>query len=136
METAAPQFDFGENWREFSRNALTVQNVRAASLAFRMLCADIGLTGQHFLDIGFGQGLGLLNAASSGALAVGCDINPKCAEVLEQNRRFFPGLVAPIPTVIGSILDDLTLQRLRGLCPSEGYAVVHSWGALHHTGDI
>ena len=40
----------------------------------------IPVSGKSFLDIGFGQGLGLLSAESMQAMAVGCDINPKCAQ--------------------------------------------------------
>jgi 2-polyprenyl-3-methyl-5-hydroxy-6-metoxy-1,4-benzoquinol methylase len=131
-----PQFDFGENWREFSRNALDVQKVTQASNGFHKLLAGVELRGATFLDIGFGQGLGLLNAASVGALPVGCDINAKCVEVLEANRRFFPELLGAIPTVVGSILDDNVVQQLRELSPTRNYSIVHSWGALHHTGDM
>jgi hypothetical protein len=46
--------------------------------------------GATFLDIGFGQGFSLLSARSLGARAVGCDINPKCHEVIERNRTLFP----------------------------------------------
>src|SRR4029077_9683340 len=38
---------------------------------------------------------------------------------------------------IGSILDDSVLARLRnlpGVGAAGGFDIVHSWGALHHTG--
>ena len=87
----AKQFDFGENWREFSENALTPERVSQARLDFHELTEGIVFSDKSFLDIGFGQGLGLMSAAAMGANVTGCDINPKCAQVLESNRGQFPG---------------------------------------------
>lgn len=132
------QFDFGENWSEFSAHALTADKVRQAREEFSSLGRDSGvdLAGRSFLDIGFGQGLSLLSAAAAGARAVGCDINPKCAQVLERNRALFPEAAAvQVPVVVGSILEPATVESLRRLAPdAAGYEVVHSWGVLHHTG--
>jgi 2-polyprenyl-6-hydroxyphenyl methylase/3-demethylubiquinone-9 3-methyltransferase len=134
------QFDFGKNWSDFSSRALTPRRVVQARINFSSLIkhAMIGLNNRTFLDIGFGQGLSLLSAASEGARVVGCDINPTCGEVLARNRAHFPELEGrEIPIAIGSILDDATLVRLRGLSPAgSGYDFVHSWGVLHHTGKM
>ena len=133
-----PQFDFGENWSDFSANALTSERIRQAREEFAgfMARGTAGIVRKSFLDIGFGQGLSLLSAASMGAVAVGCDLNPKCAQVLERNRGLFPELAAhAIPVVVGSILDPATVEALRKLAPdASGYEIVHSWGVLHHTG--
>jgi 2-polyprenyl-6-hydroxyphenyl methylase/3-demethylubiquinone-9 3-methyltransferase len=61
------QFDFGENWEDFSRNALDSEKVRQAKEDFQRLLDGIPLENRSFLDIGFGQGLSLLSAASGGA---------------------------------------------------------------------
>src|SRR5258707_8547983 len=102
------RFDFGRNWRAFSENALSETRLEQARQDFRALLVGIPLQDRSLLDIGFGQGLSLLLAAAEGAIAVGCDINPLCAEVLRENRRrFFPELSArTIPVVVGSILED------------------------------
>lgn len=134
-------FNFGENWEEYSKHALSPVRLAQARADFAGLVAGLPLAGGTFLDIGFGQGLSLLIATESGARTVGCDINPKCAEVLERNAACFPAVDADtIHVIVGSILDDKVVTALRGACPpgegSEGYDIVHSWGVLHHTGEM
>jgi SAM-dependent methyltransferase len=129
-------FDFGENWSEFSDHALTADRVAQARTDFAALLADIPLSGRSFLDIGFGQGLGLLTAASLGGLVHGCDLNPKCAAVLLRNRRHFPELTTTPSVTVGSILDEQVVAQLKSAGPANGFAIVHSWGVLHHTGNM
>lgn len=132
------QFDFGENWSEFSHHALSVDRVRRAREEFAALLAPVvvELRGKSFVDIGFGQGLSLLSAAAMGANVIGLDINPKCSQVLQRNKIHFPELAgSPIPVVTGSVLDASTVDAVNALSPDgRGYDVVHSWGVLHHTG--
>jgi len=133
------QFDFGKNWADFSEQALSPERANHARQAFSALLEPAGgVTGKSFIDIGFGQGLGLLSAAAAGARAFGIDINPKCGEVLDRNRRFFPEIgESPIPILIGSVLDDRIVAQARAASPSGGgYDIVHSWGVLHHTGNM
>lgn len=132
------QFDFGQNWKEYSQHAISADRLTAAEQEFSRLLAGVPLTGRSFLDIGFGQGLSLLLAHRAGARVVGCDINPKCAEALALTRRHFPDLADEIPTVVGSILDHSTVEHLSAIAPGgDGqYDVVHSWGVLHHTGNM
>jgi 2-polyprenyl-6-hydroxyphenyl methylase/3-demethylubiquinone-9 3-methyltransferase len=125
------QFDFGQNWKEFSENSLTAEKVDQAREHFRLLMKDCPLKDRRFVDIGFGQGLSLLLALQEGAQITGVDINPKCAEVLERNKQFL-GIDAPVEVLVGSILEDSTLQRLG----NRQFDIVHSWGVLHHTGDM
>jgi len=88
---APTQFDFGENWEDFSRSALDPEKVRQAKEDFQRFLNGIPLENLSFLDIGFGQGLSLLSAASGGARCLGIDINARCLQVLSQNRKaFFP----------------------------------------------
>jgi 2-polyprenyl-6-hydroxyphenyl methylase/3-demethylubiquinone-9 3-methyltransferase len=134
------EFDFGKNWHHFSLAALNSKKVEQAKKDFKTLAAGIEMKGKSFLDVGFGQGLTLLTAAEMGAHAVGCDLNPRCREVLRYNQKhFFKNLSgAPIQVQIGSILDDTILRMIRrqGRNHEESYDVVHSWGVLHHTGDM
>lgn len=130
------KFDFGKNWADFSLRALTPEKVEQSRQAFLTLMKGISLRGRRFLDIGFGQGLSLLAAAAEGAVAVGCDIDATCAEVLSDNRRYYPGLSEnSIRVFVGSILNPDVVGRLRDAV-GDGYDVVHSWGVVHHTGNM
>jgi 2-polyprenyl-3-methyl-5-hydroxy-6-metoxy-1,4-benzoquinol methylase len=133
------QFDFGQNWADFSANAATQARITQARAHFAELLSGIELADRSFLDIGFGQGFSLLSAQALGARVVGCDINPKCHEVIERNRQQFPPAEAgPITLHVGSILDDETVKALRSCPEANGgeYDIVHSWGVLHHTGNM
>ena len=133
------QFDFGRNWADYSAYALSPERVTQAQDDFATLLAIVGgVAGKSFLDIGFGQGLSLLSAAAAGGCVSGIDINPTCEDVLNGNRRFFPGLEnLNIAIIIGSVLEKAIVQRARDASPdSAGYDIVHSWGVLHHTGDM
>lgn len=111
------QFDFGQNWADFSSKGVTEASFNQARAHFAELLYGIELADRSFLDIGFGLGFSLLSAQALGARVVGCDINPKCHEVIERIRQRFPARGAgPITLVIGSILNDVTLMALRA-CP-------------------
>lgn len=133
------QFDFGKNWDEFSRHSLDGAKVAQAKEYFEVLMDGIELKGKTFLDIGFGQGLSLLIATEMGAVTTGVDINPTCSDVLERNSGYYPELdTAKIKVVTGSILDPIVLENLKSVKSdhSEGFDIVHSWGVLHHTGNM
>jgi 2-polyprenyl-6-hydroxyphenyl methylase/3-demethylubiquinone-9 3-methyltransferase len=130
------RFDFGQNWVDFSKQALTPEKVEQARHDFLRLYAGIDLRGKSFLDIGFGQGLNLLFAQEAGARVFGNDINPKCREALAVTAAVLR-VRADVPVVIGSFLDDDVVSRIAGLNgPGRRFSVVHSWGVLHHTGEM
>jgi ubiquinone/menaquinone biosynthesis C-methylase UbiE len=130
-ETALKQFDFGQNWQDFSASRLDDLHIEQARQHFRELMADVDLTGKTFLDVGFGQGLSLLIAHQEGAMVTGLDINPKCAQVVERNKQAL-GVEEDIETLVGSVLNPEDLAKLQG----RQFDIVHSWGVLHHTGDM
>lgn len=125
------EFDFGQNWQDFSANRLDDTHIEQARLHFRELMTDVDIKGKTFLDIGFGQGLSLLIAHQEGAVVTGMDINPKCAQVVERNKPVI-GVEDDIETIVGSVLNKSDLAKLKG----RQFEVVHSWGVLHHTGDM
>jgi SAM-dependent methyltransferase len=129
-EVGPLRFGFGRNWRSFSEKALTPESVAAARAQFDALLDGIELAGQSFLDIGFGQGLPLAFAQERGAEVLGIDIDPDNALALRATSRSL-GLAEPPPHRIVSILDPALPREFPA-----GFRVVHSWGVLHHTGDM
>lgn len=134
------QFNFGQNWLNYSRNAITAERIALTKSDFKKLMENVpgGLSGKSFLDIGFGQGFSLLSAAALEAKVVGNDINPICGDVIERNKTYFPETAGMnTPLVVGSILEPSIVEELRSSSSQgEGYDVVHSWGVLHHTGNM
>ena len=126
------RFAFGKNWISFSRKALSTERIDAARADFHRLLAPNDLKGRSFLDIGFGQGLALFLAAEAGARVIGLDIDPDNKAALEATSTYFPGIALP-SFFIGSVLDDEFLRRKGWL---EHFNIVHSWGVLHHTGEM
>lgn len=123
------QFDFGENWTSFSSHSLTEKRIQDFRQDFAALLEPFSLRGKTFLDIGFGQGLALFTAAECGAKVLGIDINSKNLQALHETGRFFPNMKTP-ETYIASILDQNSLKGM------PQFDLVHSWGVLHHTGDM
>ena len=131
------QFNFGQNWKEFSAKALSGEKIDEARKDFAALL-ELDISGKSFLDIGFGQGMSLLLATERSAETFGCDINPICKEVLQHNQlNYFSHLKSKeIPVVVGSILEDDVLTEIKSMSISGEFDIVHSWGVLHHTGDM
>lgn len=131
------QFDFGKNWLNFSKNALTTEKVKQVEQDFGKLFSHIELRGKTFADIGFGQGLSLLIAKQKGATVVGCEINLTCEEALKHTLVYFPEFkLTDIFWVNGSILNQNTVEQLLVYSKNQRFDIVHSWGVLHHTGNM
>ncbi len=130
------QFDFGKNWKAFSREALTSVKIDQAKADFMHLLDGVPLKGKTFLDIGFGQGLSILLARYYGAKVVGNDINPTCRDALALTAKALK-TTTDIRICMGSILDTSVCDLVRKESPDErGFDIVHSWGVLHHTGNL
>jgi SAM-dependent methyltransferase len=125
------KFKFGKNWQSYAQNVLDAERIARAHASFRELFAEIDLKGKKFLDIGFGQGLTLFLAAEAGAIVEGFDADPDCFSALQTTAKHFPDQSLPCVRV-GSILDQ-EIPELYGRSP---FDIVHSWGVLHHTGDM
>ncbi len=124
------RFSFGKNWQSYAIHSLSPERIAQSRLAFRGLVSGIELRNKSFIDIGFGQGLSLIAAAELGAKVLGIDVdedNIKAARRVQQAMGY-PGV---IDLRIVSILDEAFVREHQGR-----FDVVHSWGVLHHTGDM
>lgn len=129
------RFEFGKNWLSFSNTALSQKRIETGRADFDVLTKDIELDGKTFLDIGFGQGLALNYAHERGASVTGCDIDEICIDAVRETAKRFGSDIGKPCLIHGSILDKVTVDKLTERAPG-GYDVVHSWGVLHHTGDM
>jgi len=129
-------FDFGENWLAYSKTALTSERILSSREAFKKLISGIPIEGKTFLDVGFGQGLSSLCAAQLGAQVYGIDINQKNVKAFEVTKRSFEILGSErMDMCVGSILLTEDIKPLQEK-QARGFDIVHSWGVLHHTGDM
>lgn len=127
------RFRFGKNWQSFAQKALTSERVEQARTQFRALLSPVDLKGKSFLDIGFGQGLSLSCAALEGAMVKGVDVDQDNLDAISTTQSVV-GLKEDLKVEIGSILDSQWVEK--ELAEHGPYDVVHSWGVLHHTGNM
>jgi 2-polyprenyl-6-hydroxyphenyl methylase/3-demethylubiquinone-9 3-methyltransferase len=121
-------FAFGENWQSFA-STVSAAHIAAAEEGLARLFPNGELTGASFFDIGCGSGLSMLAAKALGAAAVGgIDIDPQSVRASQTVlSKHLPG--GGWATRVGSVFD---------LDPGQDgpHDIVHSWGVLHHTGDM
>lgn len=129
LTSAATHFRFGENWRDLVEIWVTPDRIEDARTRFAKLLLPEELSGKRFLDLGCGSGLSLLCALEHHpATALGVDIDE--ASVAAARRllsRHAPGGGWEVQRA--SVFD-------RALAARGPFDVVHSWGVLHHTGDL
>ena len=128
LRSVEAHFSFGENWKSFS-GTIDDRAIAHAEIGLRKLFPNGGLQGCRFLDIGCGSGLSMLAARRLGAAIVdGVDIDPTSVETARALlAKYLPqgGWNANVASVF-----DLVPT------PAHQYDIVHSWGVLHHTGDL
>lgn len=124
------RFAFGKNWQSYSAKSLTPACIEKSRQAFRELVSGIDLQGRNFIDIGYGQGLSLIAAAQMGAKVLGIDVDKDNIEALRRVQQTI-GYSGVLEVRNVSILDEGFIDACRGR-----YDVVHSWGVLHHTGNM
>jgi SAM-dependent methyltransferase len=125
------RFSFGKNWQGYSRVALTKDRIEQGRLALKDLLDDLSVEENSFLDIGFGQGLTAHLASQMGAKVTGIDIDTDNLDAAKSTRAKM-AIENPIDLRIGSILDAEFVAQLQ----KTEWHIVHSWGVLHHTGDM
>ena len=122
------QFDFGRNWADFARSVDEAHVARAVTSLQRLVDRH-HLAGKTMLDIGSGSGLSALAALRLGARRVfAVDLDPNSVET----TRSLLGRFAPGENWEAVPLSVFDLDR--GAWPL--FDVVHSWGVLHHTGNL
>jgi SAM-dependent methyltransferase len=121
-------FAFGENWQSFVET-VNDESIAQAMQSLQRLVPAAEIKGRRFLDIGCGSGLSMLAAARLGARAVhGVDIDPRSVAATQALlSRHMPG--AQWSARLASVF-DLVPER------DGTFDIVHSWGVLHHTGDM
>lgn len=121
-------FEFGANWREFSRS-IDESRIEESVAGLRRLLAVESLAGLTFLDLGCGSGIHAVAALRLGAASVrAIDLDPECvATARDTLSRYWPGENYSVEVA--------NLFSVRS-AESAGYDVVYSWGVLHHTGDL
>lgn len=120
-------FEFGENWADLAEK-LTPDHVARSTESLARLLPE-GLSDASFLDIGCGSGLSAVAAARLGAARIeAVDIDENSVRTAENVlAQFAPDV--PRRVRLATVF-DLSPDR-DGL-----FDVVHSWGVLHHTGDM
>lgn len=121
-------YAFGRNWKCFAEG-LDVSRIGHAVAELERLIPRAEMVGATFLDVGSGSGLSSLAALSLGAgRVVALDLDPESVETTRAVLdRFASGM--PWEACEQSVLDldPGVLGR---------FDIVHSWGALHHTGAL
>lgn len=120
-------FAFGENWRSYA-GLIDDARIRQATIDLERLLGG-RLDGRSMLDIGCGSGLSALAALRLGAREVeGVDIDPDSVAAADGVLgRFAPGGPWRVsPCSVFELPPEWTGR----------FDVVHSWGVLHHTGDM
>jgi 2-polyprenyl-6-hydroxyphenyl methylase/3-demethylubiquinone-9 3-methyltransferase len=126
LKSLSTHFAFGENWASYA-DLIDDQRIEEAKIGLFRLLGKEALIGKTFLDLGCGAGLHAVAAARLGAShIVAVDVDPTAvATARSVLLRHAPK--ASFETRELSVFD---------LAPETfgKFAVVYSWGVLHHTG--
>lgn len=126
-EIAPTRFRFGENWQSFLSTVDEASIAEAERGLIRLFSPEV-FQGARFFDIGCGSGLVMLAAARLGARVSGVDLDPQSVAAASSllSRHLPPGTW----TVTTRSVFDLHPEK------DGRFDIVHSWGVLHHTGDM
>jgi len=128
LKNVSSHFRFGENWESYARIVDDARIAEAVKGLAKLIPAE-SIKGKQFLDIGCGSGLSMLAALRLGAASVkGVDID---ADSVNTTRallsHYAPG--EKWSAEQASVF-DINPEN------TGSFDIVHSWGVLHHTGDI
>jgi SAM-dependent methyltransferase len=119
-------FAFGENWLSFV-STVDAQSVESSVESLARLLPAEAFAGSSVLDIGCGSGLSLLAAGRMGARDLfGVDLDPQSVAAARTLFQRWGGSAR------------IELRSVFDLDPARDgqFDIVHSWGVLHHTGDM
>ena len=127
--TRVQSFSFGKNWQEFL-STVDEDVITAAGKDIEDWLGTENIRGKSIVDIGSGSGLSSLCMYQRGCRRlVSFDYDPHSVEA----TKVLAERAAPAENweiFEGSILDEALVDRLGT------FDIVHSWGVLHHTGNI
>ena len=126
----AVSFSFGANWKKFLQrfDDETLVKAEQSLVGFSRISR---LDDQDFLDVGSGSGLSSLVAIRLGARrVVSVDVDPSSVDCATALRERFQIDERRWSVYRGSALDASFMKSLGR------FNYVHSWGVLHHTGDM
>jgi 2-polyprenyl-3-methyl-5-hydroxy-6-metoxy-1,4-benzoquinol methylase len=126
---AGERFAFGRNWQRFLRQ-VDEGRIRASQQALLTTLGRDTLAGCSFLDAGCGSGLSSLAALRSGARVTAFDFDPEAVAATRELLGRWAPAGADYRVLQGSVLDRTFVAGL-GV-----HDIVHSWGVLHHTGEM
>lgn len=128
LKDVSTHFSFGRNWSSYLSVVSDEHKTQAAHGLSQLLTPE-EISGKSFLDIGCGSGMSMLAALTLGAGEVkGIDIDPDSARTATQL------LTTQAPDKKWSVENRSVFE----LNPAKdgSFDIVHSWGVLHHTGDM
>jgi 2-polyprenyl-3-methyl-5-hydroxy-6-metoxy-1,4-benzoquinol methylase len=128
LRNVESHFQFGENWQHFSATLDRRDLEKAVQSLSALLPADV-VRGKSVLDIGSGSGLSAAAAFRLGARHVtAVDIDERSVSATRGNlQKFAPGGDADVRILSVFDLESAGLGK---------FDIVHSWGVLHHTGNL
>jgi len=126
---AGQRFEFGKNWKNFLLK-LNDERISISKSSLSGMLGDISLSNRSFLDVGSGSGLSSLASLNLGANVTSFDFDDSSVWcTAELKSRYYPN-DENWKVMQGSVLDKDFLDQLGQ------FDIVHSWGVLHHTGQM
>lgn len=128
LKDVSTHFSFGRNWSSYLCVVSDEHKTQAAQSLAQLLTPE-ELDSKRFLDIGCGSGMSMLAALVLGAAEVkGVDIDPDSARTATEL----------LTTQAADKKWSVENRSVFDLSPDKDghFDIVHSWGVLHHTGDM
>lgn len=128
LKDVSTHFSFGRNWSSYL-SVVGEEHKTEAVAGLSQLITPEEISGKRFLDIGCGSGMSMLAALTLGAGEVkGVDIDPDSARTAQE--LLSKQASGKTWSVENRSIFDLSPEK------DGTYDIVHSWGVLHHTGDM